>query len=399
MGIMSLKEYYSNMALYEQPISFEAIKPMVLRKWGVKEPPKPEDIMEPVEFLENGDIIVRIYAPGATDVKVRSFRMAPWKFEIEMTNRGNGIYEGTIPASVGMFGNSVIIFSVDGSDVINPYLPTQFSGGSINNYIEVYDKETPYTLLRDVPHGALIREVFWSKSVQSFVRCLVYTPPGYEKSTESYPVLYIQHGGGENETCWAFNGKLTYIMDNNIADGKSVPFIVVMNNGMLKAPHESAMNDFDGIEGIITEDCRKFIEDKYRVKTDKWSRAIAGLSLGSMQASYIGLRHPELFGSIGSFTYMRLRDRDNTFEGNPHLNALKDYDKFWSEHDLLFRSIGGEEAHLHEFQDDDAFIESYGIDKNEGYVRHIYPGQVHNWNCWRRALNDFTQVVFKKKHN
>ena len=393
---MSINELYSNKSYSEQVSAFERFEPLVLADRRSTAPVLPEQIMEPVEYLENGDIIVRMYAPGAKAVTVRSFFLAVWRFEIALQNRGNGIFEGTLPASLGLRGNVVLIFSVDGSDVINPHLPTQISGRAINNFIEVYDPETPYTLLRDVPHGSVTREILWSKAVNDWIRCLVYTPPGYAKGGE-YPVLYLQHGAGENETCWSFNGKLPYILDNNIADGKAVPFVVVMNNGMLKAPHESHINDFDGIEGIITEDCRRFIEDKYRVRTDKWGRAIAGLSLGSMQAMYIGLRHPELYSAVGSFTFLRRRDRTNTYEDNPHLDAFKNPDQLWSDYHLIFRSIGDAEDKMDEFLEDDAFIARYGADQNPGYVRRVYPNEQHNWNCWRRALNDFSQFVFQDR--
>lgn len=224
---------------------------------------------------------------------------------------------------------------------------------------------------------------------------MVYTPPEYHKGGE-YPVLYLQHGGGENETSWVYSGKMPYIMDNVIAEGKAVPFVVVTNDGLVRMPGDTGINDFDGIEGIITKDCREYIESKYRVRRDKWGRAIAGLSLGSMQASYIGLRHPELYGYIGSFTYLRCRDKDNTYEGNPHLDMLKDAENFAKEYKLLFRSLGGAEAHMNEFEEDDAFLARYGIDRLPGYIRKIYPGQSHVWNGWRHALYDFAQVVFRE---
>ena len=393
---MSVEEIYKNKSFFEQPNAFDRFEPLVLADRRSKAPVLPEQIMEPVEYLEDGDIIVRMFAPGAETVTVRSFHLAAWHFEISLMNRGNGIFEGVLPASLELNGNVVLIFSVDGSDVINPHLPTQISGRAINNYIEVYDPETPYVLLRDVPHGSVTREILWSDAVKDYIRCLVYTPPGYDKGSE-YPVLYIQHGAGENETCWTFNGKLPMIFDNNIADETAVPCVVVMNNGMLKAPHERHINDFDGIEGIITEDCRRFIEQKYRVRKDKWGRAIAGLSLGSMQAVYIGLRHPELYSAIGSFTFLRRRDRANTYEDNPHLDAFKKPEQLWRDYNLIFRSIGDREAKLDEFLEDDTFIAQYGADHNPGYVRRVYPGQEHNWNCWRRALNDFSQLVFQAR--
>lgn len=386
---------YTNKFYSDQLTAFEPFEPVAAKGGRGAPPPEPEDIMVPVEYLENGDVIVRMFAKGAKEVRVHNFQISVQKFDLPLTNRGNGIFEGVIPASLGVSGNVPLMFTVDGSEVINRHLPVQYYAWNIANYIEIYDPETPYLVLRDVPHGTVSREIFWSETVGQFIRCTVYTPPGYEKSTEDYPVLFVQHGGGENETCWIHNGRVPYIMDNNIADGKTVPFIVVMNNGMLKVPGQTGMNDFDGIEGIITRDCRAFIESKYRVRRDKWGRAIAGLSLGSMQAVYIGLRNPDIFGAIGSFTYLRCRDKDNTYEGNPHLDAFKNPEKFWQDYKLLFRSLGGAEYHMNEFTEDDAFLAQCGVTPNEHYHRFIYPNQTHNWNCWRRAFNDFSQLVFR----
>lgn len=394
---MKNKEIMQNRALWERAVAFSPQKPFRLKSKEEPKPgqrPAPGPQVEPIEYREDGSVLLRISAEGSNCVTVETGHLSVYRYHAEMKDRGDGVFEALLPADESFRGNTVLEFKVDGVNVIHPYLPVQFGAGHICNYIEVPDWETPYVLLNNVPHGAITREIFWSETVNEWERCLVYTPPGYCEGG-NYPVLYLQHGGGENETCWTLNGKLPYILDNVLAEGKGVPFIVVMNDGLERIPGETGMNDFAGIEGTICEDCRKFIESKYHVRKDKWSRAIAGLSLGSMQASYIGMRHPELFGYIGSFTYLRCRDKDNTHEGSPHLSVLKDPKQFWSEYKLLFRSIGDNESHLNEFQEDDEFITQYGTDQNPNYIRRIYPGMTHNWNCWRRALYDFAQVVFK----
>ena len=394
---MYIIENANNKAMTERLGAFDAQGPMRLmpkEKPAPGQRPKPGPAVEPVEFLPDGGVTLRLAADPDTRVSVATGRLSVYQFRGEMKNRGDGVFEITLPADEQLRGNTVLEFSVNGANVVHPFLPVQIVGGHICNCIEIPDWETPYVLMRDVPHGAVTREIFWSETIGDYARCFVYTPPMYHEGGE-YPVLYLQHGGGENETCWTFNGKTPHILDNLIADGKCVPFVVVMNSGMLKKPGQTGMNDFDGIEGIICEDCRRYIEERYRVRKDKWGRAIAGLSLGSMQASYIGMRHPELFGAIGSFTYIRCRDRDNTHEGNPHLNVLKDPEQFWKDYKVFFRSIGSVEAHLNEFEEDDAFIHSFGIDESPNYHRHVYPNMIHNWNCWRRALCDFAQVIFK----
>lgn len=380
----------TNKALFERGSAFDLLPPIKIPG----EKPRSFTPYPALEYHTNGDIVVRMAASGEHEIRVKSFRLAVWQFDILMTNCQNGTYEVVLPASLGLTGNVVIIFSIDGNEILNPNLPTQFYGDKLVNLIEVPDTEMAFTMLRDVSHGSVSRELFWSESVQEWVRCFVYTPPGYEKGGE-YPVLYIQHGGGENETGWMMNGKLPYIMDNAIAEGSALPFIVVANNGSHVRPGDTGANAFGGIEDIITQDCRTYIESKYRVRTDKWNRAIAGLSLGSMQAVNIGLRHPELFGSIGSFTYLRCRDRGNTYENNPHLDAFKNPTQFAKDYKLLFRSIGSVELHLNEFEEDDRFLATYGIDQLPCYHRELIPNQTHNWNCWRPAFYHFAQLLFR----
>ncbi|MCU0522649.1 MAG: alpha/beta hydrolase-fold protein [Anaerolineae bacterium] len=390
-------EFLTNKALSERVSAFDPQTPQILNPWKVDTPrqePEPSGIIQPVQFLENGDIVLRMVASGVRKVEVTSFMIAVRHFSIELTDRGDGVFEGVLPAGYGLAGNVPLNFLVDGALVIHPWVPVQASSGKIVNFIEVPDPETPYVLLRDVPHGSVSREVYWSETLGEWERCFIYTPPGYHTGGE-YPVLYLQHGGGENETCWLYNGKLPYILDNVLAEGKGVPFIAVLNNGLVRTPEDREGDGFRGIEGVITKDCRGLVESKYRTKTDKWSRAIAGLSFGSMQACYIGFRHPELFGSVGSFTYLRSRNYENTYAANPHLDILRDAEAFKKHYKLLFRSMGGEERHMNEFLEDDAFLAASGIDVLDSHVRRIYPGQTHTWNCWRRALYDFAQVVFK----
>ncbi len=383
-----------NKALTERVTAFNPQTPMALRPPKRGEPRhamRPEDVAYPVEYLENGDVILRVKAPGAKTVTVESARLAVWKIDQELERGENDIFSCTLPKELGLKGNVVLNFRIDGAPTVIANIPVQHYGFQIVNFIEMPDPELPELLLKRIPHGAVTREIFWSETMGALECCLIYTPPGYECG-EDYPVLYLQHGGGENETAWVYNGKLPNLLDTLIYEGKAVPFVVVMNDGMEKVPGSQG---FESIEGILTEDCRRFVEKKYRVSREQSHRAIAGLSLGSMQASYIGMRHPELYSAIGSFTYLRCRDQDNTHEGNPHLNILKNYDEFTSLYRLLFRSIGGAEAHLHEFEEDDDFLRHYGIDGWSGYERHIYPGETHNWNCWRRAIKDFAQAVFQ----
>lgn len=343
---------------------------------------------------DNGDILFCYYAPGAESVEVETGRDRP---VIALQDRGDGVWEGTLPYDPLFAGPHAVQFRLNGIAVLDPYTPIWFAMNRPVNYIEVPDPETAdfIALKKHVPHGTVTREIFWSDTIGDFLRCFVYLPAGYEKGGE-YPVLYLQHGATENETSWLYNGKAAYILDNLLYERKCVPFLVVMNDGMVKGPTDKTIDSFDAIEQIITTDCRKYIEAHYRTKTDKWNRAIAGLSLGSMQASYIGMRHPELYGSIGVICgFMRRRDTYNTYELSTHLDAVRNSEKFMQDYRLFFRCEGDKERQLHEFLEDDAFCAQYGVDKMPGYHRILYPNQTHEWGVWRRALRDFAQLLFR----
>ena len=221
---------------------------------------------------------------------------------------------------------------------------------------------------------------------------MVYTPPGYQKTTEDYPVLYLQHGNTENETCWEYNGRVGYIMDNQIAAGKVKPFIIVMNDGMVRAPGAD-QRDHSAFERTLTESCIPFIEKTYRVKTDKWNRAIAGLSMGSAQAFTFGMKHPELFGWIGCFSGS-MNMRGNNTELLKHV-MKKEY--FAENYKLFFRSVGDAEPGLQRLYDEGKMLDESGVRSLGICIDKIYPYQTHEWGCWRRAIHDFAELVFKEQ--
>jgi len=171
--------------------------------------------------------------------------------------------------------------------------------------IEIPDDQLSFYLPKDVPHGEVRQHFYYSKTTKTTRKCLVYTPPGYDKNVqEKYPVLYLQHGAGESELGWTMQGKVNFIMDNLIAEGKAKPFIIVMDNGY--APRPGAENQFNPggndnlFADLVTKELIPMIDAGYRTLSDQKNRAIAGLSMGAMQAVHIGFDHPELFGTVAS---------------------------------------------------------------------------------------------------
>ena len=171
-----------------------------------------------------------------------------------------------------------------------------------------------------------------------------------------------------------------------------------MNNGMVRsnkgAPAQGM--DFTTFTGMLLDDCMPFVEKKYRVKGDKWSRAMAGLSMGSMQTS---MTHPELFGWLGLFSgFMRKLGGDESHysEAQSHLRALNDLEQFKKNYKLFFRAMGTGDAYWKSFAEDDEFCKEIGADPEnlDIHIRKTYSG-IHDWNVWRICIHDFAQLIFK----
>lgn len=350
-----------------------------------------------VKVHENGDVDFGLYAPNAKKVSVVFGVRA--NQPLDMSKDADGVWRATLKYDTDFCGPKAFYFDVDGAPVLSQYCPQYYSHGAVIHYVDIPDENTPFILLRDVPHGTVSYEIYWSDYLETWQRCLVYTPPGYEKGGE-YPVLYLQHGGGENETSWVFNGRASHIMDNLIADGKAVPFVVVMSDGGVRGKDEDRMSYGIAFERTLIDNCIPFIEGKYRVKRDKWNRAIAGFSMGSMQSSIIGLSNPDKFAYIGLLSgFMRRlgpdRDSDTSRTINPHLNIMEDKERFLSEYKLYYRGIGSADVHINAFYTDDKMCSERGYDKYPNVVRKEIEGYPHDWAVLRILLHDFAQLIFK----
>ena len=340
--------------------------------------------------LDNGNLEFTMYAPGAysVEVKIGKTHILKLKQDAEVFRLE------TQPFSFK--GPVLVEFRINGIAVLHPYAPICYSNQRLQNYYEASDPEITELICKaDIPHGTIHKELYESKVLQRWVRCFVYTPPCYDY-TKQYPVLYLQHGAGENETAWVIQGKVAYLMDALLAKNEIKPFIVVMNDGMLKLEEEKTIIDsFNGLSMVITEDCRNMIEAKYAVSSKKADRAIAGLSLGSMFATYCGCTYPKLFGSIGIFSgFIRRRDHYPAYEDNPYLETLQ---KELKQHQfqLLFRSMGDQDLHFHEFLEDDSYLQDFHVNELASYHRVVYRGYSHEWACWRRTFCDFARLLFR----
>lgn len=342
---------------------------------------------------DEGAYWLQIAAPDAKTVQ-NQINLDIYNFHQDL----DGIWRVKLQLSGGLH---YIQLLVDGTLWLSPYLPIAYGYSRPCNVIALPEPEEDFYRLKDVPHGKLIRDYFFSSVTGNWESCMIYTPPGYEEEPEAvYSVLYLQHGHGENETAWSGSGKLPFILDNLIAAGKCAPFAVVMNNGMVQKEVDSRrIVDFMLFGRYLTEDVIPFAEGRYRIGGCRAKRAMAGLSMGSLQTSMTGFAHPDLFSSLGIFSgflhdWISGSELDMVQRGpgdDRHLTFLNDKEKFDTAFDVFFRAIGDEDPFLPYFEADDERCEKAGIQQD----RRIYHGS-HDWNVWRKCIRDFAQLIFKE---
>jgi len=350
---------------------------------------------------------VRIKAPDATKVKV-NFWSGP---KMDMEKQADGFWTVTTPPQAP--GLHYYAINIDGIDVNDPGSHTFFGGSKDASAVEVPEAGATYYLPQDVPHGQ-VREVWYNSSVTgSWRHALVYTPPDYDKSQAvRYPVLYLQHGGGEDETGWTKQGKVNFILDNLIASKSAKPMIIVMANGYARRAGQAApqpggpmggpgmMQAMQQMMTTFDEDVTKalipYIDKTFRTVPDRDHRAMAGLSMGGMQTFVVTFNHLDTFSYIGGFSGaggMSMRggpapDLKTMYDG-----AMADPAAFSKRVHLLWIGVGTEEpAQMR------AGIQGFNKLLEDGKVQHIFyesPGTAHEWQTWRRDLKDFAPRLFK----
>ena len=281
-------------------------------------------------------------------------------------------------------------FFVDGVRTVNPLAPVGYGSFRVCNFFEMPTPDSAFWLLQDVPHGDVRMELYPSSVNGRMKAVFVYTPPGYDEHPEKrYPVLYIQHGVGENETGWVWQGKLNYIADNLIAAGECEETVIVMNSGYAFVDGEINMFLPGDFEKELCEDCVPFIDGKFRTLADKDHRAIAGLSLGSSQAFSIGLhRRKDLFSWIGVFSGgIGCKGPFDEFDVS---EAFADPEEFNRCIKLLFVSWGTHEPFGEGNGKFLAELEKKGIPS----VIHTHEGW-HEWDVWRYAAAAYLRRLFR----
>lgn len=330
------------------------------------------------EILEDGRVLFRIKAPFAKEVCIDQFGAIT-----KLEKVSEETWEGKVDLGRGF---KYFFLKIDGNEVLNPYLPIGYGCCRPMNFVDVpVPGEEDWDELTGIPHGGVTRRYYPSSVTGKLEICLVYTPANYDPA-KKYPVLYLQHGYGENETSWVYQGHAARIADKLIHEGKMKEMLIVMGNGMTQS--DQPEKKFGLFTEVILKDLIPYIEKTYPVLTDKWHRAMAGLSMGSYQTSQVTMSNPDLFSHVGVFSgFMSF-----PFAGGPetHLEILNDSEKFNSSFTVFYRAMGTEDNYFDSFERDDEMLK----DKPLNIIRKTFPGE-HDWSVWRRCIHDFLPMLFQ----
>ncbi len=343
----------------------------------------------------DGRVTFRFNAPYAKKVQVSIANVA-----FDMIKGDDGVWTYTSEPQDKGYHNYWML--VDSALVLDPATNAFIGYGHMCNGFEIPDPDGRYYELKDVPHGNVVVENYFSKTINAWRHIYVYTPPGYETNTSTrYPVLYLQHGGGEDERVWIEMGRTNVILDNLIAEGKVKPFIVVMENsaaykpgevppqmprmtrpsGERQAPPDSSARprfrfSFDTYKDVMLNDMIPFIDSHFRTLTDADDRAMAGLSMGTFVTRVVALANLDKFAYIGIFSGGTVAPKD-----------ISDKSKV----KLVFMSFGSRERGSENLEKAAVELRQAGINA----VSYISPLTAHEWQSWRRSLREFAPLLFK----
>lgn len=385
-GAHDFKVWKNDLYLFSQFL-FKPVDASMLPKFTVLGAPATSNVRSAKypQILPDNRAIFKIKAADAQKVQVDLGK------KYDMTRDTDGFWTVTTDTiSEGFHYYSLLI---DGVALADPASETFYGMGRMAAGIEIPSRNGSFYALRDVNHGEVRMKRYYSSVFNSWRRFYVYTPPGYDGNlNEKYPVLYLLHGGGEDERGWSTQGKTDLILDNLIADGKAKPMVVVMMDGNVGSGGianfgERSLQQFENeLKRVVVP----FVEKNYRAKTGPRDRALAGLSMGGLQTLHSGIRNSDMFSYLGVFSSGWFAN--NPTLSDPQYSFMKDNASLINSNlKLLWVAMGGKEDIA--YNNCQVMLGKFK-EMNVNYTYSEYPGG-HTWPVWRNNLYRFAQLLFQ----
>lgn len=347
------------------------------------------------QILPDNRVVFRVKAPDAQRVQMDLGK------KYDMVKDTSGFWMVTTdPIVIGFHYYTLLI---DGVALADPASQTFYGMGRMASGIDIPEPGVDYYLPKDVPHGQIRTFNYYSETTREWRRAFVYTPPDYDADlSKKYPVLYLQHGGGEDETGWPIQGKADFILDNLIAEGKAKPMLVVMDRGYAvdptRRPVEVKPGDLrarmanNAFPDVLVKDIIPIIDKSFRTIPDRDHRAMAGLSMGGFQTFQTTMTNLEKFAYVGGFSGAAFLQ--------PDTDITEAFDGVWSDAEafnkkvkVMYLSIGtAEPERMYKS------VNGFHAALEKARIKHIYyesPDTSHEWQTWRRSLSQFAGLIFK----
>ncbi|MDH5250762.1 MAG: alpha/beta hydrolase-fold protein [Cyclobacteriaceae bacterium] len=347
------------------------------------------------QILPDNKVVFRVKAPDAQKVQIDLSR------KYDMVRDTSGYWTVTTdPVAVGFHYYSLLI---DGVALVDPSGQAFYGMGRMASGIDIPEAGVDYYFPKPVPHGQIRIINYYSEITKAWRRAFVYTPPGYDDEVNKrYPVLYLQHGGGEDETGWPNQGKADFIMDNLIAEGKAKPMLIVMDRGYAVNPTrrrtEAKPGDLraamanNAFPDVLVQDIIPMIDKTFRTIADREHRAMAGLSMGGFQTFQTTMTNLDKFSYVGGFSGAAFLE--------PGSDITKAFDGVWADAEAFNKKIKVMYLSIGTLEPERMYnsVNGFHTALEKAGIKHIYyesPGTSHEWQTWRRSLNQFAGMIFK----
>jgi enterochelin esterase-like enzyme len=394
-GVHNFKVWKNGLYMFSQmlfkPVDASTFARYSYNEAGVPAPTNIPGVQYPQIFPDN-TVFFRVKAPKAQSVQIDLLKKYP------MTKDTGGYWTVTTdPIVLGFHYYSLII---DDVAVVDPSSQTFYGMGRMASGIDIPDPEGDFYTTKNVPHGEVRSVNYYSNLTKAWRRANVYTPPGYDTQTDKrYPVLYLQHGSGEDETGWPTQGKMNFILDNLIAEKQATPMIVVMDRGYATDPTQPVATNAPGMSmagnvfpDVLVKEIVPMVDAKFRTLASRDHRAMAGLSMGGFQTFQTTMTNLDKFAYIGGFSGAGFM-QPGTDITKMYNGVFADANAFNEKVKVLYLSVGTTEQERMQ-----TMVKGFHEGLEKAGIKHVFyqsPGTAHEWQSWRRSLNQFAGLIFK----